>query len=169
MAPPRILVAGVGNVLHGDDGFGVELAWRLAKRDLPAGVRVIETGIGGMSLVQEAMRGYDALLLLDAHQRGDEPGTVRLLEPVLPDLSSLDAHALRDFFADTHFATPIRALAMIDRIGHLPARVAVIGCEPQRHHEVEVGLSAVVTAALDEAETLAVAWIEKVAAERVQP
>src|SRR5262245_9087395 len=100
---PSILIAGVGNVLHGDDGFGVELATRLAKRSWPAGVKVIETGIGGMTLVQELMLGYDALLLLDAHASGGLPGTVRLLEPSLPDLSALDPHALRDYFADTHF------------------------------------------------------------------
>ena len=120
MQPRRILVAGVGNVLDGDDGFGVELAWRLARRELPAGVKVIETGIGGMSLVQELMQGYDAVLLLDAHQAGGAPGTLRLLEPTLPDLSALDAHQLRDYFADTHYATPLRALALAVRLG-LPA------------------------------------------------
>ena len=76
MGVGRILVAGVGNVLNGDDGFGVELAWRLAKRSLPAGVKVIETGIGGMTLVQELMLGYDAVLLLDAHQGGDRKSVV---------------------------------------------------------------------------------------------
>ena len=53
--PLKILIVGVGNVLHGDDGFGVELAWRLAKQVLAPGVKVMETGIGGMSIVQELM------------------------------------------------------------------------------------------------------------------
>ena len=57
----RILIVGVGNVLQGDDGFGVELAWRLAKQAFPAGIKVMETGIGGMSIVQELMTGYDAV------------------------------------------------------------------------------------------------------------
>ena len=62
----KLLVTGVGNVLQGDDGFGVELAHRLmARTDIPADVKIMETGIGGMSLVQELMYGYDALLLLD--------------------------------------------------------------------------------------------------------
>jgi hydrogenase maturation protease len=163
MAARRILVAGVGNVLHGDDGFGVELAWRLARRELPDGVKVIETGIGGMSLVQELMQGYDAVLLLDAHQDGGAPGTLRLLEPTLPDLSALDAHALRDYFADTHYATPLRALALAERIGHLPPMVAIIGCEPQRHEDLHRGLSAPVAAALDAAETMTMAWIQGLA------
>lgn len=161
-----ILVAGVGNVLHGDDGFGVQLAWRLAKRNLPDGVKIIETGIGGMSLVQELMQGYDALLLLDAHRGGGALGTVRLLEPMLPDLSQLDPHELRDYFADTHYATPLRALSLLERLGRLPRRVAVIGCEPAEHEGLAIGLSPPVAAALDEAEATAIEWIVRRVAER---
>jgi hydrogenase maturation protease len=163
MDSARVLVAGVGNVLRGDDGFGVELAWRLAKRKLPAGVKVIETGIGGMSLVQELMQGYDAVLLLDAHQGSGPPGTLRLLEPELPDLSDLDPHQLRDYFADTHYATPLRALALIARLGHLPPRVAVIGCEPSPHEGMRTGLSPRVAAALEEAEAMALEWLTRIA------
>ena len=167
MPERRILVAGVGNMLHGDDGFGVELAWRLAKRSLPDGVKVIETGIGGMSLVQELMLGYDAVLLLDAHDSGGVPGTVRLLEPTLPDLSALDSHQLRDYFADTHYATPMRALSLLERLGHLPRKVAVIGCEPTPQLEgLAIGLSAPVADALDAAEAMAVDWIVRRVAEQ---
>ena len=166
MSPRRVLVAGVGNVLYGDDGFGVELAWRLAKLTLPDGVKVIETGIGGMSIVQELMLGYDAVLLLDAHRSGGAPGTVRLLEPTLPDLSGLDAHALRDYFADTHYATPMRALALLERLGHLPRRVAVIGCEPTEQEAMQIGLSVPVAAALEPAEAMAVEWITRLGTNR---
>ena len=157
----KILIVGVGNVLLGDDGFGVELAWRLARIVWPSGVKVMETGIGGMTIVQELMTGYDALLLLDAHQSGGQPGEVRLLEPVLPDLSGLDAHALRDYFADTHYATPIRALALVDRLGRLPPRVAFIGCEPAELEEMGRGLSAPVAAALDKGASMAHQWVEQ--------
>lgn len=158
----RILLAGVGNVLHGDDGFGVELARRLMRRPWPAGVEVIETGIGGMSLVQQLLPGaHDALLLLDAHAAGGAPGTLRLLEPELPDLSALDAHALRDWFADTHYATPLRALALLDRLGRLPRSVALLGCEPAQHEALAIGLSAPVAAALAGAERLAADWVER--------
>ena len=166
MRQTSILVAGVGNVLQGDDGFGVELAWRLAKRQWPGGVKVIETGIGGMSIVQELMLGYDAVLLLDAHSSGGAPGSVRLLEPTLPDLSGLDAHALRDYFADTHYATPMRALSLLEHLGHLPRRVAVVGCEPSAHEGLRIGLSAPVAAALDRAEAMAVDWVVRRVADR---
>jgi hydrogenase maturation protease len=169
MAPGGVLVAGVGNVLHGDDAFGVELAWRLAKRSWPDGVKIIETGIGGMSLVQELMLGYDALLLLDAHQSGGAPGTVRLLEPMLPDLSRLDPHALRDYFADTHYATPLRALALLEQLGRLPRRIAVIGCEPAKHEALVLGMSPPVAAAIEQAGVMASAWIMSRVADRDQP
>ena len=157
----RILVVGVGNVLHGDDGFGVEVAWRLAKEELPGGVKVMETGIGGMSIIQELMQGYDAVLVIDAHESGDEPGILRLVEPVLPDLSALDAHELRDYFADTHYATPMRALAFAQRIGKLPSHVRVLGCEPESHAELCIGLSKPVSGAIDQAVTMAMAWIKQ--------
>ena len=166
MRQTSILVAGVGNVLQGDDGFGVELAWRLAKRQWPSGVKVIETGIGGMGIVHELMLGYDAVLLLDAHRSGGAPGSVRLLEPTLPDLSGLDVHALRDYFADTHYATPMRALSLLEHLGHLPRRVAVVGCEPSTHEGLRIGLSAPVAAALDGAEAMAVDWVVRRVADR---
>ena len=159
MAPRKVLVAGVGNVLDGDDGFGVELAWRLAKRELPAGVKVIETGIGGMSLVQELMQGYDAVLLLDAHRGGGPPGTLRLLEPTLPDLSALDPHQLRDYFADTHYATPLRALALAMRLGCLPPQVAIVGCEPTPSEGLQNRLSSPVAASLDAGERMVLEWL----------
>ena len=160
-ASPKILIVGVGNVLHGDDGFGVQLAWRLARENFPPGVKVMETGIGGMSIVQELMTGYAAVLLLDAHQSGGQHGELRLLQPVLPDLSGLDPHALRDYFADTHYATPIRALSLLQHMGRLPPEIAIIGCEPAEYEELGIGLSAPVAAALDPAVRMARDWVEK--------
>lgn len=159
---PRVLIAGVGNVLHGDDGFGVEAARRLALRtDLPPEVKVMETGIGGMSLIQETMYGYDALLLLDAYRKGGTPGQLYMLHPVIPDLSNLDAHELRDYFADTHYATPIRALSFVAHTGHLPAIVRILGCEPEDVDDMRIGLSPAVAAAVGVAMTMVVDWIEE--------
>jgi hydrogenase maturation protease len=80
-------------------------------------------------------------------------------QPTLPDLSGLDPHQLRDYFADTHYATPLRALALLDRLGHLPRHMAVIGCEPEQHEAMHPGLSAPVAAALERAEAMAMDWI----------
>lgn len=160
MPGSEILIGGVGNVLHGDDGFGIALAHRLMERDdLPPGVRVIETGIGGMGLVQEVMAGCRGLLLLDAYRRGGAPGTLYLIEPRLPDVDSLDRHARRAFFADTHYATPVRALSLLQQTHHLPAIVHVLGCEPTEIDDLCMELSPPVRSALDEAERLVDRWI----------
>jgi hydrogenase maturation protease len=144
-----ILVCGVGNVLRGDDGFGVRVAQALAGDPrLPAHVRVIETGIGGMSLVQELMAGPDALVLIDAVERGGAPGQIFVLEPELPDLSHLSPHERRDWFADTHYATPLRALALAAAVAGLPPVVRIVGCQPSRTDEFGVGLSPPVEAAI---------------------
>ncbi|MCP5940174.1 hydrogenase maturation protease, partial [Klebsiella pneumoniae] len=73
---PRVLVAGMGNDLRGDDGFGIAAARRFEEAGVPEGVAVYESGIGGIGLVQELMGGYEALVVLDATDRGEEPGTV---------------------------------------------------------------------------------------------
>lgn len=159
----EVLIVGVGNVLHGDDAFGVELAHRLlARSDLPAGCRVLETGIGGMSLVQEAAAGCRALLLLDAYQKGGVPGTLYLLKPESPDLHALDIHDRRAYFADTHYATPVRALTLLQHIGRLPDTVHILGCEPAEPDNLHWGLSESVSAALDEAEALVRRWLADV-------
>lgn len=159
----RILVVGVGNILHGDDGFGIELAHRLqARTDLPRGVRVVETGIGGIGMVHEAMSGYRALLVLDAYARGGAPGSLYWLDPELPDLQTLDVHQHRAFFADTHYATPIRALCLLRGLGHLPPLVKILGCEPGSLDELRLGLSPLVAAAVIQAESIVVRWIDAV-------
>jgi len=157
----KILVVGVGNVLHGDDGFGVEVAKRLlARTDLPGGVKVMETGIGGMPLIQELMYGYDALAIIDAYSNDGEPGKLSVLEPVLPDMSDMDPHELRDYFADTHYATPLRALNLLDHIGDLPATIRIIGCEPEAMEDLKIGLSPVVAAAIGPAVDMVMTWID---------
>src|SRR4029077_16308755 len=78
---PRVLVAGVGNVFLGDDGFGVEVARRLVGETFPDGVQVADFGIRGVHLAYELLEGYDLLILVDAAPRGEEAGTVFVLEP----------------------------------------------------------------------------------------
>lgn len=145
----RVLVAGVGNVLKGDDGFGVRALELLkSKGDLPANVTTIETGIGGIHLVQELGQGYDALILLDAMDRGGAPGELYLVEPILPDIGGMSERERRDFFADVHYATPVRAMSLAREIGVLPRIVRIIGCQPLDAETFGQGLSQPVKVAL---------------------
>ncbi len=61
-----VLVAGIGNLFLGDDGFGPEVVRRLADGRPPPGVRVVDYGIRGMHLAYDLLDGYDALVLVDA-------------------------------------------------------------------------------------------------------
>lgn len=148
-----MLVVGVGNVLNGDDGFGVEVARKLAARPLPAGVRVTETGIGGIHLVHELMEGYDALVVVDAVDRGRPPGTVMVIEAEVLDVSEMETTARHDLLADMHLATPERALMVARAVGVLPDRTVIVGCQPRQIETLGTGLTHEVSAAVDRAVT----------------
>ena len=84
----HILISGVGNVLHQDDGFGIEVVRQLQKKNgLPETVEIMETGIGGIHLVQELYRGYEVLILVDAVSRDREAGQIYMLEAEVPDIN----------------------------------------------------------------------------------
>src|SRR5215468_983376 len=85
----RMLIAGVGNIFLGDDGFGPEVARRLATTGLPGWVRVADYGISGMHLAYDLADGYDCAVLIDAAPRGDKPGTVTLFAPTPPPRPTL--------------------------------------------------------------------------------
>ncbi len=145
----RVLLAGVGNVLRADDGFGVEVARRLEQMDLPDGVKVVETGIGGIALVQELQDGWDALVVVDTVDLGRPPGTVMLIEPDVIDVHTLTFDERHDLLADMHMATPERALMLARALGVLPPDVLEVGCQPVDPHAVGRGLSEPVSAAVD--------------------
>jgi hydrogenase maturation protease len=126
----RIIVACVGNVLRRDDGFGPAVAARLT--GLPEGVEVLETGIGGMALLQELMAGCDGLVVIDAVDRGERPGTVFVIEPEVLEGQHVP---------DLHLANPERVLTTAKSLGALPDRVLIVGCQPSDVEEMEEGLS----------------------------
>jgi hydrogenase maturation protease len=118
----RVLIAGIGNIFLADDGFGVDVVRRLARRTLPAGVEVKDFGIRGLDLVYALGDGHDAAILIDALPRGEPPGTLFVIEPeVEPEPVGLDAHGM----------DPAKVLALAGELGRLPERVLLVGCEPQ--------------------------------------
>lgn len=157
MSSVRVLVVGVGNVLHRDDGFGVEVARRLASKDLPDGVHVAETGIGGIHLVHELMAGYDALLVIDTVDRGREPGTVMVIDADVIDVSEMAVEHRHDMLADMHLATPERALMVARAVGVLPEETLIIGCQPMEVEALEIGL----TPSIEHAVDVAIAEVER--------
>ena len=138
----RVLVAGVGNLFLGDDGFGPEVARRLAGRPLPAGVRVVDYGIRGMHLAYDLLDGYDELVILDAAPRGGRPGDVVVLEVGAGDFGAGDF--------DGHGMEPTAVLSSLGSLGGRLPRTYVVGCEPADIDE-GIGLSPSVAAAVDPA------------------
>ena len=148
----KVLVAGIGNIFLGDDGFGVEVANRLADRALPDGVRAADFGIRGVHLAYELLDGYDALVLVDAVPMGEPPGTVAIIEPELEPRGG-DCGAADDRPApilDAHSMNPAVVLGMLSSLGGRVDRVLVVGCQPSVIEE-GIGLSKPVAAAVDPA------------------
>jgi hydrogenase maturation protease len=148
----RVVVAGFGNVLRADDGFGVAVANRLVEDEIPAGVEVLEVGIGGIHLVQDLIaEPADGLVILDALELGRPPGTVVVLRPDVLDVLKLDVHARRDHLADMHYATPERALMLAAAMGVLPAATMLVGCQPIDADGIGEGLSHPVAMGVEQA------------------
>lgn len=139
----RTLVAGVGNIFLGDDGFGVEVVRRMAGDTFPDGVKVADFGIRGVHLAYELLDGYQTTILVDATQRGGTPGTVYVIEP---DLETIPAGVVMD----AHSLDPATVFGMLKALGGTARDVLVVGCEPATIDD-RMGLSEPVERAVDEA------------------
>jgi hydrogenase maturation protease len=143
---PRILIAGIGNIFFGDDGFGCEVARQLEQRSLPANVRVTDFGIRSYDLAYALTEGYDTVILVDATARGEAPGTISIIEPELDRL-----HESEPALADAHSLNPLSVLQMAQSLGSLPDEMLLLACEPAVLETEEIGLSPQVRAAVAQA------------------
>jgi hydrogenase maturation protease len=162
---PKILVAGIGNIFLGDDAFGVEVARRLANVKLPEAVRVTDFGIRGFDLAYALQDGYETTILVDACPRGQAPGTLYVIEP---DLSAWDAPEAQTAVVEAHAMNPTSVLRMARAMNIEVKNVLLVGCEPETlgGEEGQMGLSAPVEAAVDEAVKLVRGLISEVLARR---
>ncbi|TXS54316.1 hydrogenase maturation protease [Streptomyces sp. t39] len=162
----RTLVAGVGNIFLGDDGFGVETVRRLAREDLPPHVEVADVGVRGVHLAYQVLDGWDTLVLVDVTARGGPPGTLYLIDATAdregsgPPAVPLDGHRM----------TPDAVLALLDTLcagtgAAPPRRIAVVGCEPACLDE-GIGLSPQVAAAVPGAVRMVTDLVERESAVR---
>jgi hydrogenase maturation protease len=156
----RILVAGVGNIFLGDDGFGVEVVRKLAERELPEDVEVADFGIRGMDLIYALQGDYEVVIFVDATPRGEEPGTVYLLEPEIEE----DGEVV----LDTHGMDPVKVIKFARTLGARPGRTLVVGCEPkvvisgEDYEDMLMELSEPVQAAVEEAVKLVESLVERI-------
>lgn len=153
----KILIACVGNIFLGDDGFGVEVARKLAFKTLQPEAVVKDFGIRGFDLAYAMMEPYDLTILVDACAQGLAPGSVFLLEP-----DPLDD---RQPAFEAHGMNPMNVLRMVKSLGGTPGHVLIVGCEPaqlESENDGQFGLSAPVEAAVDEAIALIESLVSKV-------
>jgi hydrogenase maturation protease len=156
--PPRLLVACIGNIFLGDDGFGVEVARRFAGRALPEGVTLKDFGIRGLDLAYALMDSLDFVILVDACPRGGEPGSLYVIEP--DPIESSEAPAS----LEAHSMDPMKVLRMVKSMNGTTPPMLIVGCEPEdlgSAEEGKLGLTQAVAAAVDEAVQL----IEKLISE----
>lgn len=146
----KTLVLGIGNILLKDEGLGVRAVERLHERyRLPDGVEALDGGVRGMDLLP-FLEGVSRLLIVDAVQAGNEPGTLlRLADADIPSYISPKVSPHQEGLADILWAAAATGLT--------PDEVVLWGMEPA---ELAVGLelSAAVAARLD-------ALVEKVVEE----
>lgn len=121
----KVLVAGIGNIFFGDDGFGVAVASRMANGPQQPRVTVRDFGIRGLDLAYALQDGYDAAILVDAMPKGGEPGALYAIEPDLATDAPIEGVAF-----DAHAMDPVRVLRFALSLGRVPPRVIIVGCEP---------------------------------------
>jgi len=155
---PRILVAGIGNIFLGDDGFGVEVVRRLSVQGLPAGVRIIDFGIRGFDLAYALQDGYETTILIDTYPNNQRPGTVSLIRPDLEQLRQSD-----QLFVETHGMNPLNVLRMAATMNGNLKNILLVGCEPATFggDEGRMGLSEPVEEAIGEAVEMVRSLVEK--------
>jgi hydrogenase maturation protease len=120
----KVLIACVGNIFLGDDGFGVEVARSLSMRQLPEGVSVKDYGIRGFDLAYALLDPWDLVIIVDALSRGEAAGTLYVIEP------ELNRPASANTALNPHGMDPVRVLSLAASMGTISAQVLVVGCEP---------------------------------------
>ena len=154
----RVLVAGIGNIFLGDDGFGVEVIRRLTTHDWPERVRVVDFGIRGLDLAYALQDGYETTILVDAYAHGQPPGTVSLLEPDASQFTGPSEAAV-----EPHGMDPMNVLRLAASLNANLGKLLIVGCEPLTFGPEEglLGLSEPVEAAIDEAVNMICSVVER--------
>ena len=164
-AKPTILVAGIGNIFLGDDAFGVEVARRLLAREFPDNVKIVDFGIRGYDLAYALLDGCHTTIIVDACPRGQPAGTLYVIEPDLKGL--LNTEEDESSPADAHTMNPMNVLRLATSMGGPLGNILLVGCEPQTlgPEEGQMGLSAPIEAAVEEAVNLVESIVRKILSE----
>ncbi len=160
--PPSssILVACIGNIFLGDDGFGCEVAKVLQTRELPENVKLFDYGIRGYDLAYALLDGYDVTIFVDAVPNRETPGTIYVIEPDTSEFENMEATPA---MLDAHTMNPMHVLRMAHSMGAKFNKLLLVGCEPETlgGAEGQMALSAIVQSAVAEAAKIVESLIAK--------
>lgn len=154
-APPRkVLILGVGNLLLGDDGFGVHLINSLAGVQLPRNVQILEAGTVSHQLIP-LFREIDLLIVVDAVEAGDVPGSIFRFSPEDMNFPSEQKVSL-------HQISLVDVLRMAELTGGKPETI-IFGVQPKDVSSWSLELSEEVKAVLPKVRDLIFDEISKAA------
>jgi hydrogenase maturation protease len=152
-APPRkVLILGVGNILLGDDGFGVHLINSLADTPFPPNVQILEAGTVSHQLIP-LFRELDNLIVIDAVQAGDTPGSIFRFSPE-------DMQFPSEQMVSLHQISLIDVLRMAELTGSKPETV-IIGVQPKDVSSWSLELSDEVRAVMPKVKQLIMEELQK--------
>jgi len=129
----EIVIAGCGNPLFGDDGFGEAVIEELQKLSLPDNVTIQDAGLGGPHFIFTLLdpEVTKKLIIVDCASWSDkEPGTIDILRVRdLPPGAYRDAHSW-------DLMEPLQRLD--DKMD-----ITIIGCQPAKvtFPDMDIGLS----------------------------
>ncbi len=129
----KILIAGLGNKLRSDDGFGPRVVELLSNFKLPENVELADYGTAGFVLASE-LGEYDLAIFADAIKSDEFDLCIIELNPSdINDVEELITFSL-------HEARVEEMLILAKKLGMLPKKVIIVGCQPE-NLDLGVGLS----------------------------
>jgi hydrogenase maturation protease len=154
-ATSRVLILGIGNILWGDEGFGVRAVEEFHRRYvLPANVTVLDGGTQGLYLL-DYVTATDRLLVFDAIDYHLPPGTLKCVEgDEVPKFTGAKKMSLHQ----TGFQ---EVLSAADLLGRCPTSLVLIGCQPLDLEAWGGSLTLPVSAALPAAIAAAITVLER--------
>ena len=154
-APPqRILILGVGNLLLGDDGFGVHLINSLMDTKFPPNVQILEAGTVSHQLIP-LLREIDRLIVIDVVDAGDTPGSIFRFSPD-------DMKFTSEQISSLHQISLIDVLRMAEMTGGKPDTI-IIGVQPKDVNSWSMELSAELIAVIPRVKELIFEELNKIA------
>ncbi len=122
----RILVAGIGNIFLGDDGFGSEVVRHAEIPQDGESVRVIDYGIRSMHLAYDLLEDWDTLVLIDTVPNRGNPGTLHVFQA---DNQADPGSGTGTTGLDAHSMDPQTVFASLRTLGGSPPYTVIVGCE----------------------------------------